>query len=190
MAERVFERRGFLETRVADIAKEARVSHGTFYTYFDSKNDIFREVAERVVGEMYVALDTATSEEQAPDLIRAANKVFIDAYREHAAMLALIEQVATFDDYFRTMRLDLRRRLVRRVERALEPMLRREEAQIGSMSPRVLAYALAGMVDNFAYAWFILEEPLEASTALQTLDEIWVRTLGLGGTTLSAETSA
>jgi AcrR family transcriptional regulator len=179
VAERVFERRGFLDTRVADIAKEARVSHGTFYTYFDSKNDIFREVAERVVGEMYVALDTATSEEGASDLIRAANKVFIDAYREHAAMLALIEQVATFDESFRTMRLGLRRRLVRRVERALTPMLSRNEANIGQMDPRILAYALAGMVDNFAYAWFILEEPLEGTAALQTLDEIWVRTLGL-----------
>lgn len=175
---------------MADIAKAAGVSHGTFYTYFDSKNDIFREVAERVVGEMYAALDRATSEEQAPDLIRAANKVFIDAYREHAAMLALIEQVATFDDCFRTMRLGLRRRLVRRVERALEPMLRSEEAQIGTMNPRVLAYALAGMVDNFAYAWFILEEPLEGPTALETLDEIWVRTLGLGGSPASPGAAA
>lgn len=179
MAERVFERRGFLETRVADIVKEAHVSHGTFYTYFDSKSDIFREVAERVVGEMYVALDTASSEERAPDLIRAANKVFIDAYREHAAMLALIEQVATFDEYFRAMRLGLRRRLVRRVERALELMLQRGEADIAPMDPRVLANALAGMVDNFAYAWFVLDEPLEAPAALQTLDRIWARALGL-----------
>jgi AcrR family transcriptional regulator len=178
-AERVFERRGFLDARVADIAKEAKVSHGTFYTYFDSKSDIFREVAERVVDDIYIALDAVASEEKAADLIRAANQVFIDAYRQHASMLALIEQVATFDEVFREMRLELRRRLVRRVERALDVMLSHEEASIEPMDRHVLANALAGMVDNFAYAWFILEEPLDPKIALQTLDEIWVRALGL-----------
>lgn len=181
-SQRVFERIGFLDARVADIVKEAKVSHGSFYTYFDSKEDAFREVAERVVDEMFAALDEATFGEHALELIRAANQVFVEVYEQHAAILALIEQVATFDDHFRAMRLELRRRLVRRVERAIDAMVAADEATIAPIDRHALAAALAGMVDNFAYTWFVLEEPMDRGAALSTLDEIWVRALLVEGT--------
>lgn len=180
-SQRVFERVGFLDARVADVVKEAKVSHGSFYTYFDSKEDAFREVAERVVDEMYRTLDEATFGEHALELIRAANQVFVEVYEQHAAILALIEQVATFDDHFRAMRLELRRRLVRRVERAMDAMVEAGEATIAPIDRHALAAALAGMVDNFAYTWFVLEEPMDRGVALATLDEIWVRTLLVDG---------
>ena len=43
-ARAVFERDGYLASRVTDIADEARVAHGTFYTYFDSKDEVFAAV--------------------------------------------------------------------------------------------------------------------------------------------------
>jgi AcrR family transcriptional regulator len=45
-AERVFARRGFHDTKVADIAREAKLAAGTLYNYFDSKDDIFRSLVE------------------------------------------------------------------------------------------------------------------------------------------------
>ena len=45
-AKEVFERDGFLNARIVDIATRAKVSYGAFYHYFDSKEQIFREVAE------------------------------------------------------------------------------------------------------------------------------------------------
>jgi AcrR family transcriptional regulator len=178
-AERVFERDGFIDARVADIAREAGVSHGTFYTYFDSKADVFREVASAVIDDVYQALDTAASHDNARDVIRAANEVFIAAYQRHATMLALIEQVATFDEHFREMRLELRHRLVRRAEHAMGRMTVNGETSIEPLDAHVLANALAGMVDNFAYAWFILKEPFDPGVAVETLDEIWMRALGI-----------
>jgi AcrR family transcriptional regulator len=176
-AERVFQRDGFLDARIADIAKTARVSHGTFYTYFDSKEEVFREVASVVIDEMYRALDQAVQGQRAVDLIASANTVFIDVYATHAPMLALIEQVATFDEHFRQARLDLRRRLVRRVDTAIAGMCESGEAQIDGLDRHVLAHALAGMAENFAYAWFILNEPFERDVALRTLNTIWARVL-------------
>jgi len=176
-ARREFERSGFLDARVADIVTEAGVSHGTFYTYFDSTGDVFREVADRVVDEMYEALDASVTEVRGPELIRNANQVFVEVYERHASIFALIEQVATFDDYFREMRLKIRRKLVRRVERAVTSMVERGEAEFGGIDRHSLAGALAGMVDNFAYMWFVLEEPTDRDTALDTLDELWSRAL-------------
>ena len=45
-ARSLFESQGYLDTNVNDIAKLARVAHGTFYTYFSSKEEIFQEVAK------------------------------------------------------------------------------------------------------------------------------------------------
>src|SRR5207248_3120030 len=47
-AKEIFEENGFLEARISDIAERAKLSHGSFYTYFDSKEQIFREVAAAV----------------------------------------------------------------------------------------------------------------------------------------------
>jgi AcrR family transcriptional regulator len=178
-AEVVFVRDGYLDARVADIALEAKVAHGSFYTYFESKEDVFRVVATAVVEDMYRSLDAAALEDQASELIRAANELFIDLYQRHAPTLALIEQVATISEDFRKMRLELRQRLVKRVEHAIARMASNGETQIDTLDRRVLANALAGMVENFAYAWFILEEPFVRARAINTLDEIWMRSLGI-----------
>jgi len=47
-ARALFERQGYLDTNVGDIAKRTRVAHGTFYTYFTSKEEIFAEVSEEL----------------------------------------------------------------------------------------------------------------------------------------------
>src|SRR4029078_11671940 len=39
----VSEETGFLDARISDIAERAGISHGSFYHYFESKEQIFRE---------------------------------------------------------------------------------------------------------------------------------------------------
>src|SRR5262249_19482447 len=51
-ARRVFEHHGFVAARIKDISAAAGVAHGTFYTYFDSKEAIFREVVLAMQADM------------------------------------------------------------------------------------------------------------------------------------------
>lgn len=48
----VFAERGFHAARVDDVCTAAEVSHGTFYLYFASKEDLFRTLVDDVVTEM------------------------------------------------------------------------------------------------------------------------------------------
>ena len=41
-AKEVFERDGFLDARISDIVERAGLSHGSFYHYFESKEEVFR----------------------------------------------------------------------------------------------------------------------------------------------------
>lgn len=175
----VFERDGYLTARVADIVAEAGVAHGSFYTYFDSKENVFRETAAEVVDEINEALDAAVGTGQTADeIVRAGTQMFFNMYERHAPMLALIEQVGATDDYFREMRLDLRSRLTRRVERAIRNLEDRGFTDLEGLDRRVLAEALSGLLDNFSYSVFVLKEPF-AERDLDTLYAIWLRSLGV-----------
>src|SRR5205807_9522888 len=77
-AKRVFERDGFLDARIVDIAKTARVAPGTFYHYFDSKEQLFREVAQAQEQRLSAPPDDGqreTSPDDSPtERIRRANR--------------------------------------------------------------------------------------------------------------------
>ena len=53
----VFATRGYHAARVDHIVRQARTSHGTFYLYFASKEDLFRALALDVAEEMRAITD-------------------------------------------------------------------------------------------------------------------------------------
>lgn len=48
----IFDERGYHQARVDDVCDQAGVSHGTFYLYFASKEDLFRTLVDDVAAEM------------------------------------------------------------------------------------------------------------------------------------------
>jgi AcrR family transcriptional regulator len=51
-AKRIFARKGYHRTNVADIIARARIARGTFYLYFQNKKDLFEELLEQVLTEL------------------------------------------------------------------------------------------------------------------------------------------
>ena len=51
-AKRIFARKGYHRTNVADIISHARIARGTFYLYFQNKKDLFEELLAQVVTEL------------------------------------------------------------------------------------------------------------------------------------------
>src|SRR5262245_22832386 len=82
-ARSLFESRGYLDVSVGDISRRARVAHGTFYTYFGSKEAIFSEVTDtllddfqRIVHEEPVTSDGNSISER----IERTNRGYLRAY--------------------------------------------------------------------------------------------------------------
>src|SRR6516164_3841223 len=88
-ARRVFERDGFVTARITDIADEAGLAHGSFYSHFRSKEDALATVLGEVGEEMLHPGPSlaATSVSGARDgagpvaVIHAANVAYLEAYR-------------------------------------------------------------------------------------------------------------
>jgi AcrR family transcriptional regulator len=177
-AQKVFERDGYLDARVADIAAAAGVAHGSFYTYFDSKEDVFRELVEVALMEVSEAIDVREGSPVPAERIQAGNRRYMDVYARHAALLGLIEQVGTLTQ-FHAMRRELRARFVTRIEGVIGEYRESGHVDIEPLDARAVAHALVGMMDSFAYNWFVLSESFDREVALSNLDAIWLRTLGL-----------
>lgn len=179
-ASEVFAERQYLDTNVADIVARAGVSHGTFYTYFRSKEEIFKEVA---VGLQEVMLATR---EQAPreaglslfDRVERTNRAYLQAYQDHAALFAVVEQVASFNPEFRSIRREIRNGFVERSERSIARM-QRDGIVHDDVDPRYAANALGSMVDRFAYVYLVLGEDFDFDESVRTLTLLWARALGI-----------
>ena len=106
-AKEVFEEKGFLEVRVADIAGRAGVSHGLFYHYFDSKQDVFRELAaaidQQLTDTMDVVLDQSSATTPGERLRQAIGQHF-ERFRSEARMMGLIEEVSRYDETVKSAR--------------------------------------------------------------------------------------
>lgn len=177
-ARRVFEQMGYLDVRVADIVAETGSSHGTFYTYFTSKDDIFRAVMEDALDTVYGVQGGSEPCLSERERIEAANRRFVAVYQQNAAVMGLFEQVATYDLEFRKLRLAVRARWVARIERNMvklqsQGLCRRD------IDPHTAAGALASMASNQVYLWQVMGEEHEEQLLLDTLNLLWIAAIGL-----------
>lgn len=90
-----FKERGFHRARVDDVVQRAGVSHGTFYLYFASKEDLFKALfrdalhdLEEVTGDFPVV----TRDIAGRAALRKWVGQFIDAYAAHAVVVRVIIQ--------------------------------------------------------------------------------------------------
>jgi AcrR family transcriptional regulator len=177
----VFERDGFLQARISDIAAEAEVSHGSFYHYFESKESLFREIAEDVEVRLLSMDDAPPGAEEEPgpiDRIRAANRSYLSAYQKEARIMRVIEEVSRYDEAVRTVRVKRDDHLAARMESAIA----RLQAE-GNADPRIdtryAALALGGMVARFAETMFVAGQSFDVTEAVEQLSLLWANALGI-----------
>ncbi|WP_019928009.1 TetR/AcrR family transcriptional regulator [Nocardia sp. BMG111209] len=176
-ARKVFESVGFLDARVELITTEANVSYGTFYRYFESKEDVFGELSTRLFEEMHRREPTGGASAPADRLI-AANRAYYTAYRRNAKLLAIVEQVATFNEEFRRLRHEHRRVIIDRTAQAIVRWQSEGLVRPG-LDPELAARAMAAMVDHTLYLWLIQGEDADEDALLDTLDQMSLGALGL-----------
>jgi AcrR family transcriptional regulator len=179
-AREVFWSKGYLDSRVADIVAVAGVSHGSFYTYFDSKEAVLRAVAADL-HDAIVETQAGTLAESAGDEVRAvelANRRYIEFYLANRKAMHLIEQVASHNAEMREARWATRRAFVARTARSLRRLQADGRCDPG-LDPDVAAEALVGMVSYFVFHMVATRTTFDVPTAVRTLSTLWARGIGL-----------
>jgi len=181
-ARKVFSRTGFHEAKISEIAKEAGVAYGSFYTYFDSKEAVFYDVVIEVHREAFM-ITTARHEEDKDatplQRIEATNKRYMKAYGDSARLLASFEHVAANNERFAALRAELRSAYIHRTEVGIKRW-QREGIVDSALDASSIAHALGCMVERLTYMMAVFGEgPRSQARALAALNEVWARTLGL-----------
>jgi len=182
-AKEIFEQDGFLDARISDIAERAGLSHGSFYHYFESKEEVFREVAaeveQRLSEPLYsVILDahsTASPYERIHEVIRRN----FESYRDEARIMGVIEQVSRFDENLRAFRNE--RHHVSSAEIA-DSIRRLQQHGLAdkSLDPAIAAAGLGAMTYRFPEMWFVQGLlDCEFDVGVEQLTRLFVNALGL-----------
>jgi AcrR family transcriptional regulator len=181
-AKKVFERDGFLNARIVDIAETANRAPGSFYHYFDSKEEIFREVAAMQEQRLTAPPEyehPRSPDESPTDRIRRSNRVYLERYRDEAALMGVIEQVSRYDEHVNAARMTTMKHYVERAERAIRRMQRDGDVD-ARINPSMAADALGAMIARFAELWLVQGyREYEFDEVVEQLTILWSNALGL-----------
>ena len=181
-AKAVFAETPFADTRIADITARASVANGTFYTYFDSKEEIFREVAAGVLDAMLrapVRDPDATQRDPIRD-IEYASRAYFQVVVDNAVVARSIEQLVPVDAAVAGER---RSTIIGAIKRA-DSWIRRLQARgvCDDVDSWTTAIALQTMTIRVAYDHLLPhagEVDVDVDAMARTVSRIWARTVGL-----------
>lgn len=181
-ARELFEERGLRETRIADIAQRSGTSYGTFYHYFDTKEDVLRALFTAVAGEMFTASQAGRDAPSDPVArIEAATRKYFAAAGRNAWLIAVIDEAALRDSHFRELKLQLREVFLRRNQAGIQT-LQQQGLVDPDLDPVIAAAALGGMVEHFTQMWFVHGVSFDREVAIATLTTLWANATGLSST--------
>ncbi len=157
-AKEIFEEDGFLEGRISDIAERAGLSHGSFYHYFDSKEAVFREVAEAVEEQLSAPLGGVIldPDSHAPpaERIREALRLHLESYRREARIIGVIEQMVRSDPEVNALRMARQERSHRQVVDSIRSLQKHGLAD-PELDAEIAASALGAMTSRFPEMWLV-----------------------------------
>jgi AcrR family transcriptional regulator len=163
-----FDERGYYETRVNDVVKIAKTSHGTFYLYFSNKEDLLRAlVAEAGTAAQYLA-DALNSPPQlggAPQWedVRGWISVYSDLWIRYAALFRAWTDLARIDPELT----NILRQTFTLMSDALARQIAPDDSD-HSIDPHAAATGVLAMLDRFHYVREFVRQPVD-EVALDTL---------------------
>lgn len=181
-AKQIFEEQGFLDARISDIAERAGLSHGSFYHYFDSKEAVFREVAEALDEQLSAPLAEvvlAPSAVPPHERIREAIRLHFERYKDEARIMGVIEQVSRYHEPVRDVRLAGQRQYLEQAAASIRQLQEAGRAD-PALEPWIAASALNAMVTRFAEMWLVQDVlRCDVDDGVAQLTTLCVNALGL-----------
>jgi AcrR family transcriptional regulator len=156
-AERVFADLGFHDASVVKITEAAGVAQGTFYIYFESKQQIFEEVVYDLNHRVRQAMATAAA--GAKSRLEAERRGFAGFFRftaEHPALYRVIRQAEFVSPKAMSEHYE---RIVSGYAPQLEAAMR--DGEVAPTDPVVLAWALLAVGELAGMRWILWDDKRE-----------------------------
>ncbi len=164
-AEALFGTRGFHATGVADITRKSGVSQGTFYVYFDSKEEIFRELVRDLSRRLRAAIQARVSGIGSRlEVEEVGLRTFLEFAAAHRNLYRIVFESQFIDpDLFRWYYERMAEGYARGLERGMRA------GQVREQHAETLAYCLMGAAHFLGMRWVVWEGREPPSEVMDTL---------------------
>jgi AcrR family transcriptional regulator len=167
-AKKVFARKGYHATTIADIAKAAKLSYGSIYWYFDSKDALFHALMEAEgqalrdhVNEAMVSTPARGSPDAA---FRAAVQTTFEFFESDRALVKLLFRDSyALGDRFEKHLFGIFEAFISDIEKIVADAQRR--GLIIEAPPRMVACSVATLVGQIAHRRLVTDDGLSAEVA-------------------------
>jgi AcrR family transcriptional regulator len=164
-AKKVFARRGYHATTIADIARVAKLSYGSIYWYFDSKDALFHALmeseAQALRDHMTEALTTTPAEGAADAPFRAAVRATFEFFESDKALVKLLFRDSyALGDRFEKHLFGIYEGFVSDIEEIIDDAVKRN--LVVDMPPRMVAFAVAALVGQIAHRRLVTDDGVPA----------------------------
>jgi len=172
VAARAIRRSGYGGTGVADIMKEAGLTHGAFYAHFDSREALLAEAAARACAESAAAAAGVVAREPPRQALAAMLQAYLS--REHAQGIEMGCPLAALGSETSRQASEVRRVATRHTKEMIDLLARQSpdwgqpgahERALVTLSTMVGALVLARAVDEPALSDSLREAALHHLTA-------------------------
>lgn len=148
----LFAAKGYHGTTVDEIVQATGIAKGTFYIYFDSKEEILVEVIKRLIESTLEKIDLELERKEGKDIvtrIEIKGQEMLDLYIKHSELLYMLMGETVGNPRLTNQLKEVYGRLAERVEEDI-----REGVEAGDIYPfddlRAVSYALVGMGQSIA----------------------------------------
>jgi AcrR family transcriptional regulator len=171
-----FDQRGYHDTRVNDVVKIAKTSHGTFYLYFSNKEDVLRALfaeAGNDARELADVLSRPPAAGGTPEWtdVREWVSTYSDLWRRYGALFRAWTDLARIDPELT----EVLRQTFALMADALVAHISPEVSSV-DVDPQVAAMAVLSMLDRFHAMREFAHQPID-DAALDTLATLVFRAL-------------
>jgi len=156
-------------------AAEAGVTRPTVYAYFESKDEVFHSLADRVRREVLHLQEDADTSSPARTA-RSTLTALLDVFVRHHGVLTVVAHQALSDPRARRLRDDIYARTNRRHARFLERMTASGQADL-AVPAAVVAEVIMGTVSRFAD--LVTADPGRQEPLARDLVALYLRLTGL-----------
>jgi AcrR family transcriptional regulator len=167
-AKKVFAAKGYHATTIADIAKAAKLSYGSIYWYFDSKDALFHALMEaegQALRHHVTEAMASTPARRSPDApFRAAVRSTFEFFESDAALVKLLFRDSyALGDRFEKHLFGIFEEFISDIQPSVEDAQRR--GLIIEAPPRMVACSVAALVGQIAHRRLVTDDGLSAGEA-------------------------
>lgn len=169
-AEAEFGQKGFYEAQIVDITRRAGVAHGTFYTYFPSKEAIFVELVREINEQLRARLRAAIAGLHDRRQIEWAGfQAFFNFIQDHPRAYRIVREA----EFIGSPKNTAGRWYYERFAHGYVPALAQamKAGQIRSSDPEALAYALMGIGHFIGLRWVLWEKRAVPNSVFESMME-------------------